>query len=403
MKENINKYADILIYVFLGLAAFTSQFSIATSSIGIGGLILLTVFKLFYSAEKLTIDRNLLYLFGAFILVQVISSAVCGNPADSFDHIYRKISLYIVFFVSILFIKNTTHLKRLLIVLIAFTALISTVEIIRFAFEYIPNPTKPLSEYRLEYYGYPVTNGEIKMVILLIIIPFFLVKKNYLMNKLYLALLTLPVLITFYLTNARNAMLALFAALIVTGLLKNRYFLGGLVALALVFLLIAPAPLKERALSIADLSHPSNHSRFVMWETSLKIINDNILLGVGDVDNNVIYRMYKTPQYHGEGSHMHSNIFQILVNFGVLGFAAWLVLMIYIFTGQVKAWLATREFEFLNILALISITSMIALQIAGLTEWNFGDAEFAAIFWFNLALAFLAIKFKAKGDTGTDG
>jgi len=46
---------------------------------------------------------------------------------------------------------------------------------------------------------------------------------------------------------------------------------------------------------------------------------------------------------------------------------------------------------------------MIALQIAGLTEWNFGDAEFAAIFWFNLALAFLAIKFKAKGDTGTDG
>jgi len=385
------------------MAAFTSQFSIATSSIGIGGLILLTVFKLIISNHKLEIDRNLLYLFGGFILVQVISSAVCGNPADSFDHIYRKISLYIIFFVSILFIKNTTHLKRLLIVLIAFTAFISTVEIIRFALEYIPNPTKPLSEYRLEYYGYPVTNGEIKMVILLIIIPFFLVKRNYLMNKLFLALLTLPLLITFYLTNARNAMLALFAALIVTGLLKNRYFLGGLIALTLMFLLFAPAPLKNRVMSIADLNHPSNHSRFVMWETSLKIINDNILLGVGDVDNNVIYRMYKKPEFHGEGSHMHSNIFQILVNFGVLGFAAWFVMMLYIFARQVKAWLATREFEFLNLIALISITSMIALQVAGLTEWNFGDAEFAAIFWFNLALAFLAIKFKAKGDTGSDG
>jgi len=385
------------------MAAFTSQFSIATSSIGIGGLILLTVFKIFYSVDKLTIDRNLLYLFGGFIFVQVISSAVCGNPADSFDHIYRKISLYIIFFVSILFIKNTTHLKRLLVILIVFTALISTIELVRFTLDYLPNPTTTITEYRLEYYGYPVTNGEIKMMILLIIIPFFLAKKNYLMNKFYLALLTLPLFISFYLTNARNALLGLFIALLVTGILKNKYFLGGLIAITLAFLFFAPAAYKDRALSIADVKHPSNHTRFVMWETSLKIINDNILLGVGDVDNNVIYRMYKKPEFHGEGSHMHSNIFQILVNFGVLGFAAWIVMMLYIFARQVKAWLATREFEFLNILALISITSMIALQVAGLTEWNFGDAEFAAIFWFNLALAFLALKFKAKGDTGTDG
>lgn len=385
------------------MAVFTSQFSIATSSIGIGGLIILTAFKLLVSDEKLQIDRNLLYLFAAFILVQVISSAVCGNPGDSFDHIYRKISLYIIFISSILFIKNTTHLKRMLIVFLAFTALISTIEIIRFTLEYLPNPTKPLAEYRLEYYGYPVTNGEIKMMILLIIVPFFLVKKNYLMNKLYLALLTVPLIITFYLTNARNAILALFAALIVTGLLKNKYFLGGLIAFTVLFLFLAPAPLKDRVLSIADLNHPSNHARFVMWETSVKIIKDNLPFGVGDVDNNVIYRMYKTPQFHGEGSHMHSNIFQILVNFGVFGFTAWLMLMLYIFVKQIQIWLKTREFEFLNILALISVTSMIALQVAGLTEWNFGDAEFAAVFWFNLALPFLAYKFKLKGDMLPNG
>jgi len=385
------------------MAVFTSQFSIATSSIGIGGLIILTVFKLLVSDEKLQIDRNLLYLFAAFILVQVISSALCANPGDSFDHIYRKISLYVIFISSILFIKNTTHLKRMLIVFLAFTAFISTIEIIRFAFEYLPNPTKPLAEYRLEYYGYPVTNGEIKMMILLIIVPFFLVKKNYLMNKLYLALLTVPFIITFYLTNARNAMLALFATLIVMGLLKNKYFLGGLIVFTVLFLFFAPAPLKDRVLSIADINHPSNHARFVMWETSVKIIKDNLPFGVGDVDNNVIYRMYKTPEFHGEGSHMHSNVFQILVNFGVIGFAAWLVLMLYIFVKQVQVWLKTREFEFLNILALISIASMIALQVAGLTEWNFGDAEFAAVFWFNLALAFLAFKFKSKGDLHPNG
>jgi O-antigen ligase len=291
-----------------------------------------------------------------------------------------------------LFIKSAADLRKLLIIFICFSTLISTIEIIRFALEYIPNPTKPLSEYRLEYYGYPVTNGEIKMMILLIITPFFLVKKNYLLNKLFLALLTLPILITFYLTNARNAMLALFTGLIVIGLLKNKYFLVGLILIVILLLIFAPLPVKERVMSIVDLNHPSNHSRFVMWDTGIKIIKDNLTFGVGDVDINMVYRMYKTPRYHGEGSHMHSNAFQILVNFGITGFIAWMALMLYIFIRQVKFWFNTRKFEFLNILALISIVSMITLQVSGLTEWNFGDAEFAAVFWFNLALAFLAGK-----------
>ncbi|MEO8512747.1 MAG: O-antigen ligase family protein [Ignavibacteria bacterium] len=384
------------------MAVFTSQFSIATSSIGIGGLIILTVFKLIVSEEKLTVDRNLLYLFGGFILIQIISSAVCGNPADSFDHIYRKISLYIIFFASILFIKDTKDLKRLFVIFICFTAFISSVELVRFAIEYAPHPDRPLSHYRLEYYGYPITNGEIKMTILLMIIPFFLVKKNYLMNKIYLLLLSLPLLVTFYLTNARNTLLGLFAALIVLGILKNRYFLIGLVIFVVLFLIFAPLPLKERMDSIIDLNQPSNHSRFIMWETGTRIIKDNLLFGVGDVDINMVYRMYTIPTVHGEGSHMHSNIFQILVNFGITGFIAWLALMIYIFCRQIKFWISTKKYEFLNILALISLISMIALQVSGLTEWNFGDAEYAAVFWFNLALAFLACKFMIGGDNGQD-
>lgn len=375
------------------MAVFSSQFSIATSSIGIGGLIILTAFKLIISEEKFTIDKNLLYLFGAFILIQIISSAVCGNPSDSFDHIYRKISLYIIFFATILFIKDVKDLKKLLVTFIVFTALISTIEIIRFAIEYIPNPTKPLGEYRLEYYGYPITNGEIKMMILLIIIPFFLVKKDYLMNKFYLFLLTLPLLITFYLTNARNAVLALFTSLIFLGFLKNKYFLVVLIATTVLFLEFAPISVKERILSIADLNHPSNQSRFVMWDTGVKIIKDNLLFGVGDVDNNVIYRMYKKPEIHGEGSHMHSNIFQLLVNFGFTGFASWLAIMVYLFYKQIKIRKQLKSSEFLNLLAIISMTAMISLQISGLTEWNFGDAEYAAVFWFGLALAFKAQKF----------
>lgn len=392
-KHNINKYADVLIYLFLGLAVFTSQFSIATSSIGIGGLLLLTVFKLFISEKKPEIDKTILYLFGAFILVQVISSAVCGNPADSFDHIYRKISIYIVFFSAILFVKDISALRKLLIVFLIFSALISTIEIVRFSIDYFQSPPSSLSEFRLQYYGYPITNGEIKMAILLIVIPFLTVKKNFLIGKLYLAILSLPVFITFYLTNARNAFLALFTSLIVLGILKNRYFLAGLITVTVLFLAFAPPSAKERIISIADLNHPSNHARFVMWETGVKIIRDNPLLGVGDVDNNMIYKLYKKPEIHGEGSHMHNNVLQILVNFGIAGLISWLILMAYIFYRQVKLFRQTASDEFLNLLTIISLLTMISLQVSGLTEWNFGDAEYAAVFWFGLALAFLAGRF----------
>jgi O-antigen ligase len=231
------------------------------------------------------------------------------------------------------------------------------------------------------------------------VIPFFLVKKNYLMNKILLALLMLPLFITFYITNARNAILGLFTGIIIYGLLKNKWFLAVILLLIIIFLAAAPLSVKERVMSIADLEHPSNRARIVMWETGMRIIKDNILLGVGDVDINKVYRMYKKPEFHGEGSHMHSNIFQELVNFGAAGFICWLALMIYMFARQIRIYQQIREFEFLNILAMISIASMAALQVSGLTEWNFGDAEYAAVFWFNLALAFTAYRLSLKGDT----
>jgi len=54
----------------------------------------------------------------------------------------------------------------------------------------------------------------------------------------------------------------------------------------------------------------------------------------------------------------------------------------------------------LNIIAVSSLASMIAFQIAGLTEWNFGDAEFAAVLWFNLSLAFVAEKLINRKQNG---
>lgn len=384
------RYIDVLIYIFLGLAVISSQYSIATSSIGVGGLIILTTLKIIFYKQKISIDKNILIIFGIFILIQITSSILSEKPHESFMHIFRRISIYIVFFSSILFFDLKKNIKYFLIIFILFTALISTIEIIRFLNEYISNNNIKISEYRLQFYGYPITNAEIKMSILLIIVPFIMIKSNYLINKFFMVLLSLPILISLYLTNARNAILGLLAGIIISGVTKNRKLLLILILISALFLIFAPMPLKERIISVTDMNHPSNKSRIVMWETGIKIIKDNLIFGIGDIDINEVYKKYKTPEFHGEGSHMHNNFIQILVNFGIIGLIIWIILIGYLLQKQISIYNELINIEFENTLVLISITSLAAMLISGLTDWNFGDAEYAAVFWFNFSLAFIA-------------
>lgn len=401
-KENITshkKYLKILLYVFLGFAVIGSQFSIAVSSVGVGGLIILIPVWCIVNKNVYYGGKYLMLLFLLLILSQGISSAFSADPSYSFTNILKKISIYIVFFAAIITTEDTKNLQKFLAVFFAVTAIVSIIETTRFIIDY-NSITKPLAAFRLEYYGFPITNGEIKMLILLMMIPLMFMKKEFILNKWILVLLCLPVLFTFYLTNARNAILGLVTGLLTYGILKNKYFLAGVVIVIAGFLLLAPMPLKERVLSIADMNHPSNHSRIVMWETGMKMIKDNLLFGIGDVDVKKAYEKYKKPEFHGEGSHMHNNVIHITLTLGLLGLITWLGLMIYIFYKQVKIYIASKEDELLNILAVISLISMIAFQISGLTEWNFGDSEFAAVLWFSLALAFIAEKLHKPKTNG---
>jgi O-antigen ligase len=128
-----------------------------------------------------------------------------------------------------------------------------------------------------------------------------------------------------------------------------------------------------------------------MWETGLKIIKDYPVFGIGDTDIIKVYTNYKAVQFHGEGSHLHNNFFQVAATIGIIGFITWLALMIYLFIRQIKIFILTKN-RFIECLGCCFYFCMIAFQISGLTEWNFGDFEFAAVLWFMLALAFLAEK-----------
>jgi len=383
--------------VFIGISFITSQLSIAMSSIGIVGLILLFAVRLFIEKKFTFSEKTLLCLLLIFFIWQVITSIISNDPAMALTGSVKKLSLCFVILCSVYCINNKKQLGTLLFILFFFTALVSVYESIRYLIDFENQTASDLADFRLAYFGSPITLGEIKMLVLLLMIPFILSKEKFVLNRWVLAAMALPVLLSLYFTNSRNALLGFFIGLLVIGIIKHRYFLAVIIFTAVIFFYVAPYPVKVRASSIVELNHPSNKARILMWETAVKMIKDKPLTGYGDVDILSIYKTYKTPEYHAEGSHMHSNIFHIPVLYGIPGLLIWLGLMIFIFFRQIKSFITFRNDEFLNIILIASLSSMIAFQVSGLTEWNFGDAEFIVVVWFIFSFPFIAINIAKDG------
>jgi putative inorganic carbon (hco3(-)) transporter len=391
-RKKIIKYLNAGILIFLSLHVITSQWSVASSSIGLGGLIILASVRIIVSRNVFVPEKNLLYLFGALILVYLTASVFSIDALSSFSN-SRRVLLFTGFFAAVIFIKNLKELKIIITILFLFTAFISILELIKYYIDFSIHSETPFYEQRIQYFGYPITNAEIKMLILLLMVSLLLIKDKFVMNKIWIGLLTVPVFFSLYFTSSRNALLGLFAGLITLGILKNKYFLAAIIFIVILFLIAAPLPVKERVISIVDFNHPSIQSRFIIWETGIKIIKDYPILGIGDTDISKVYENYKPIERHGEGSHLHNNFLQVLATVGIAGFLVWLALMVYIFIRQIKIYFLTKNYPVLSSLTSASIACMIAFQISGLTEWNFGDFEFAAVLWFMLGLSFLAEKF----------
>jgi putative inorganic carbon (hco3(-)) transporter len=386
-------YIDKLIIIFIGISFISSQISIALSSIGVVGLIILFAVKLIIEKKFIFPEKTLLYFILVFFIWQVITSLISNDPVMALTGSLKKLSLCFVIICTVYCLKNKKDLRWLLLILFIFTAIVSVYESVRYLIDFEHQTESNLADFRLAYFGSPITLGEIKMLVLLLIVPFILSREKFILNRWVFVFLSIPILLSLYFTNSRNAMLGLFAGLVVIGIIKHRYFLTAFIASVIIFLYAAPYPITVRVDSIIQLDHPSNKARIVMWETALKMIKDKPITGFGDVDILSIYKTYKIPEFHAEGSHMHSNIFHIPVMYGITGLIIWLAMMIYIFFRQIKEYSKNKKEEFLNNILLASISCMAAFQVSGLTEWNFGDAEFAVLVWFILSFPFIAVNF----------
>ncbi|MEO6695305.1 MAG: O-antigen ligase family protein, partial [Ignavibacteria bacterium] len=296
--RRLSKAVDNTILVCLTIQIAFVSISIAVSSIAFGiwvGLwfIQIIVTKKTGFDKKILSELKLINIFIlAYFFFEIFSRFYALYPEGAFNNL-KRLLLFLIFFVSIIKIINFQTLSRIIFIVVCTISFISVLEIFQYLLKFgeLINQMS-FSEIRIDYFNYPLTAGEIKMLVFFLVFPLLFIKEKFLINKKLFIIILLPVFISMILTQSRNVFLSVLICFIIFGLIVNRKFLAGLIIVIILSIMILPSEVLDRFKSIADPDHPSNAARLYMWDTGMKMFFDHPLTGIADSHIREIYSTY---------------------------------------------------------------------------------------------------------------
>lgn len=203
---------------------------------------------------------------------------------------------------------------------------------------------------------------------------------------------------TLILTSTRSAWIGMIvAASVVLFFYKPKTLIVIPAATALI-LLISPREVKNRALSIFSTKSYSNAQRLEYIRAGIQIIKKFPLLGTGP---DTVEMEFQNPKYGlsdeaKDNVHLHNNILQIGAERGLPTLLVWFAFLVWICISLIE--LVPNKDPTLFPLAVAAIAVFFAHFAAGLFEYNFADAEIAALFFYMMAVPFAQARNLKKPD-----
>ena len=143
--------------------------------------------------------------------------------------------------------------------------------------------------------------------------------------------------------------------------------------LAATLVLALPRSILERAVSTFDSAQPSVQERIGMLHTGMAMVRDHPILGLGPAVMQSAYPEYRVSTAPERIPHLHNNAVQIAAERGLVGLGAYVAILAVFVVYAVRALRgperASRPAVAGCLLAVVGVT------VAGLFEYNWGDAE----------------------------
>ncbi|MBI4546850.1 MAG: O-antigen ligase family protein [Ignavibacteriae bacterium] len=382
LSQTHERFVKQALFGFLLITVVGLTFSIAVSSIAMGIAIAFYVALIMLSKNGIYEPTTFDYFFLAYAIAELLSTVFSVDPSASIVNMKRLLLISIVY-LTVLSIDTRQKYAWAILLLIVVTALLSIIESL--LLEKIGDHLT-----RLGMFQHYMTAGGIKMIVVLMILPFIVQQQTPTRWRIAAALCLLPMLIALVLTQTRSSWLGFLAGASTIGIIKNKKFLLVLAGIIIFFFLLAPATFTERATSIFDPTLRSNLTRINMITTGWQMFLDFPVFGVGDIDLKKLYVTYTEPIDPAEGGHLHNNAMTLLVTLGVVGFIAVMALFVKIFLIERNIVQRVSNDWLYGSTSLGCFAAYIGFHVNGLFEWNFGDHEIAVLLWFTVGLSLVS-------------
>ena len=387
----LNSYEKSMFVVLLLYAAFIN-FSVAIIGICYGAGILIMLVQYLKERELPAIDKRLIYLVVGYNIVWLVLSLFSLDVNASLKEWGAIAYRFMPLFFGAMYIRNLNQIKYIMVIF-CFTIFIEDAA----AFYQALNFPSAHGNRATGCTNNP--NDFANLLVLFIPALFFMAKQKWQDRWLSMFFMTgcICSVAALFLTQTRGAWLSLCVMVLISALIAKEYrrqifkiIAVGLTGIVLMFAM--SASFYARVNSIFDPNNSSNKERIMIYESSINMIKDYPVVGVG-LDNfkpvyNEIYVNPESrlgPRFNRVTIHPHNNFLMVATEGGFIGFFAYAVLytaLLYLLYKKFK------DGDMKDNLALMGLFVCLGLHLEGLTEMNINNIQPMRELWFLLGIAF---------------
>jgi O-antigen ligase len=293
---------------------------------------------------------------------------------------------------ALIWVRSTRSVRLVLDGVVAFTALSALYGLGQFLFGYGELGQRirgPFSHY--------MTFAGVLLIADLVLIAGLVCRRQSRTAWRWAALVVINLALVGSLT--RSAWVALLLTLLIFGLLHAPKALAVFAPVAVVAVLLAPLPVKERFFSIFDLRDVTNYDRLCMAEAGLHMVAQRPLFGLGPEAVRERYPIYRQPTAPRRTvTHLHNSYVHLAAERGLTSLTVYLWWMIAALSLAYRSFRTEVSTAADNAdLYLASFLALLGFGFAGLFEANWRDTELQ-----RLALFLLAVPYIVRASSSTE-
>lgn len=360
-------------------------FSIAASNILLGFTLLTAPFSLRFRRSDLALMAPLLVPLGLYALWLVGSVFASFDPRTSLDGLRELFTLSAVLLAAGL-VRGEHQVRRLVDGLTAAAALLAAVGLASYLWGYGDIDRR----IRGPFSHYMTFSGFLLICDLLLMARLLGGPRGSGGRRGWRWAALVVINVALLASYTRGAWVALVVAVTVLLLVRAPKLLLGYVPLGLLLVVLAPVPLVSRMISIADLQDYSNYDRLCMLEAGLTMVKERPVFGLGPEMVERRYPIYRAPTApRFEIPHLHNSFLQLAAERGIPALLAYLAMnwaslrAMYRGYRQEGGSRGPRADLYLG-----GLLALLAFNVAGLFEDNWGDTEVQRPALFLLVLPF---------------